>query len=213
MSGTQIVVRGTIFVRREGGSDAVFGHLVDAESHLWVVSDGTIAVVRHEAMLTQRVDDSLGVVDGPKVLDDDGTVWHDKDNSGESTDLVGVTDACSTSWATNGRIFHSVIVDPVLAGCIIVAVRDFDVEHIVHIAPHGVVRLNNFRSGLLARTTVDKEEIDEHGLATVEDIKQVHFSAMAVGSCEVNSCCERALRFQAKAKGQRENEGKYFFHR
>ena len=98
-----------------------------------------------------------------------------------------------------------------MAGCIAVAVRDFHVEHIVHVATHGVIGFDDFRCGLLARAAIDKEEIDEHILAAVEDVEQVDFGAVAVSSREVNGLREWALRFQAKTKGQREEKGKEFF--
>ena len=40
----------------------------------------------------------------------------------------------------------------------------------------------------------------------------MHLVAVNISSCEVNSLREVGLRFQAKTQGQRENEGKNFFH-
>ena len=164
-------------------------------------------------MLFQSGDDGLGIVDGPQVLDDDLTVRHDEDDGGEGTDLIGVADATATCWTADGRVFNAVCIGPVLAGCIAVAVGDFYVEHIVHVAAHGIVGFHYFGRGLLARATSGEEEVDEYGLATVEDVKQVDFSAVAVGSRKVDGLCERTLRFQAKTDGQREKKGNNLFHR
>ena len=78
----------------------------------------------------------------------------------------------------------------------------------MHVATHGIVGLDNFRGGLLARAAGSEEEIDEDGLSTIEDVEQVDFGAVNVSSREVDGLSERTLRFQAKTKGQSENKGK-----
>ena len=95
---------------------------------------------------------------------------------------------------------------------IAVAVGDFHVEHIVHVAAHGIIGFHYFGRGLLARAAIGEEEIDEHSLTTVKNVEQMDFGAVAVGSRKVDGLCERTLRFQAKTKGQREDKSKYFFH-
>ena len=168
--------------------------------------------MRHDAMLTQCVDDSLRIADGPKVLNDDGTVGHDEDDGREGTDLVLVDNGSATTCRANSWVLNAIVVDPILASRIGIVRSDFHVVHVVHIAAHDGVGFGNLRSGLLAGAAGGVEEVDEHGLATVEDVKQMDFGAVAVGSREVDGCRERALCFQAKTKGQCENEGKYFFH-
>ena len=81
LGGQQVVIGGAVSVRREGGSHLGLHDLIDGDGHLRVVGR-SIAVMLLDTMLFQGADNSLGVVDGPKVLDDDGTVGHDKDNSG-----------------------------------------------------------------------------------------------------------------------------------
>jgi hypothetical protein len=90
---------------------------------------------------------------------------------------------------------------------------DFHVIHIMHIATHGIIGFHYFWGGLLAGTAGGVEEVNEHSLTAVKDVEQVDFSAVTVGSREVNCLRVRTLRFQAKTNGQREEEGNKFFHR
>ena len=127
--------------------------------------------------------------------------------------MVLVDNGSATTCRANSWVLNAIVVDPVLASRIGIVRSDFHVVHVVHIAAHDGVGFGNLRSGLLAGAAGGVEEVDKHGLATVEDVEQMDFGAVAVGSREVDGCRERALRFQAKTKGQREDEGKYFFHR
>ena len=158
-------------------------------------------------------DDSLCIINRPQVLNHNLAIRHDKNDGRILLDTVLVTNSVAASIGTDGRILYTVIGCPVLACRITVRCGDFHVENIVHVAAHGIVRFDNFRSGLLAWTTSGEEEVDEHSLATVEDVKQVHFRTMTIGSREIHGFRVGTLRFQAETEGQREHKGNKFFHR
>ena len=83
----------------------------------------------------------------------------------------------------------------------------------MHVAAHGIVGFDYFRSSLLARTAGGEEEVDQHSLSPIEDIKQMDFSAVDVSCCEIEGMSVRTLRLQAKTDGQREDKGNKFFHK
>ena len=159
-------------------------------------------------MSFKLIDDGLSIVDRPKVLDDDLMVRHDEDDSGVLANAILAANARTACLPADGGVLNAVCVHPVETSRIAVASGDFHIEHIMHVATHGIVGLDNFRGGLLARAAGSKEEIDEDGLSTIEDVEQVDFGAVNVSSREIDGLCERTLRFQAKTKGQSENEGK-----
>ena len=125
-------------------------------------------------------------------------VGHDEDDSGIGTNTVGVADGITTTGSSNGRVFHSVVLTPVLTGWVSIIRGDFHIIHIVLITAHSIIRFNHLGSGLLARTASGIEEIDEYSLATVENVEQMDFGTVAVSSRKVNGLGEWALRLQAK---------------
>ena len=205
--GHHVGIGGAVFIGREGGRDFGLQHLVDGDAHLRVIAR-RIAVMLLQAELFQSVDDRLGIVDGPQVLDDDGTIGGDNDESGIGTDLILVANRGATSLSTDGGVLHAVGVHPIETGGITVACGDFHIEHIMHVATHRIVGFHHFGRCLLAGATGGEEEVDKHILATVKDVEQVDFGAVNVSSREVDGLCERTLRFQAETEGQRENKGK-----
>ena len=168
-----------------------------------------------QAMSFQLGDDGLGVADGPQVLDDDLAVGHDEDDGREAFDVILVDNSGATIWSRNGGILDAVVVHPIEAGRLSVSIAtkvNFHIIDIVHVAAHGGVGLDYFRSGILARAASGVEEVDQYRLTAVKDVEQVDVGAMNVGSREVDGLGEGGLRFQAKAKNQREHKGKEFFH-
>ena len=64
LGSQQVMILCAVLVGREGGRDLGLQYLVDGDSHLRVVRD-SVAVMRLHAVLSQSVDDGLGVADGP----------------------------------------------------------------------------------------------------------------------------------------------------
>ena len=126
-----------------------------------------------QSMLFQSCDDGLGIGDGVQVLDEDLAVWSNENDRGIIIDAVLVTNGHATRRATYGRILHTIGLAPVLANLVGVGVAasNFHIVHVMHVAPHGIIGFHHFWRGLLAWPTGGIEEVDEHVLATIEDVK------------------------------------------
>ncbi len=159
-----------------------------------IFPNGISALVRFKvAILLQKRDHLLyrERIHGRIAFDGDAAVGHDKDDCRTSRDAISVEDVSTSAFSSYGGIFHIEFIDPLLADLVVVDVGNFHEEYIMLIAAHFGVSASDIRLYLTAAATGVKEEINEYCLTSVEDVEQVNFVAVDVGSREVNGFVER----------------------
>lgn len=151
-------------------------------------------------------------VHGRIALDGDAAVGHDEDDGGAGRDAILVEDLGATAFHADGGILDIEFINPPLTHLVVVDVGDLHEEHVVLVASHLGVGTGNVRLNLAAAATGVEEKVDEHGLASVEDVEKVDFFAVAVGGREVDGFVERrGLRIQGGSSEQECDEDKCFF--
>ncbi len=166
------------------------------------------AVVRLQAVLLHGVHHILGRerIEIQQASDGDAAVGHDEDERGAGLDAVKVEDLVAAAVLPDGGELYAIFVGPLLAGGIAVDVRNLDVEHIVHVAAHLGIGTRNVGRNHLALAASVEEEVDEDGLASVEDFEEVVGLPVAVGDGEVNGLRERGLLCAKACAKEQERE-------
>ena len=110
------------------------------------------AVVRLQAVTLHGIDHILcrEGIEIQQALDGDAAVRHDEYEGGAGLDAIKVEDFVAAAVSSYSRKINAIFVGPLLADGIIIDVRDFDVEHIVHVAAHLGIRPRDVRRDLLA---------------------------------------------------------------
>ena len=173
------------------------------------------AVVGLQAVLLHGIDHILcrEGIEVQQASDGDTAVGHDKYESRAGHDAVKVEDLIAATIFSYGRKLNAVFIGPLLADGIAIDVRNFNVEHIVHVAAHLGIGSCDIGRNHLALTAGVEEEIDEYGLTAIKDFEEVVSLTMAVGDGEVNGFGEGGLLCaKACAKEQEREENVKLFH-
>lgn len=116
----------------------------------------------------------------------DGVVGADEHEAGIKGHGDGLDDVVAATSTADDGILHAELFYPVLAGRVIAVGGDSHEEHVVLVATEYVVCFDDVAHGLFAERVASEEEVDEHGLAGVEDVVKVDFLAFEVGAGEIN---------------------------
>ena len=173
------------------------------------------AVVGLQAVLLHGIDHILcrEGIEVKQASDGDAAVGHDKDESRAGHDAVKVEDLIAATIFSYGRKLNAVFIGPLLADGIAIDVRNFNVEHIMHVAAHLGIGSCDVGRNHLTLTAGIEEEIDEYGLTAIKDFEEVVSLAVTVGDGEVNGFGEGGLLCaKACAKEQEREENVKLFH-
>ena len=146
------------------------------------------AVVRLKPVLSHGVHHVLRGewIEIQQSFDGDAAVGHDEDERGAGLDAIQVEHLIAPAVLSDGGKFNAVFVGPLLTSGIAVDVGNFNIKHVVHVAAHLGVGTRDIGRNHLALAASVEEEVDEDGLASVEDLEEVVSLSMAVGDGEVN---------------------------
>ncbi len=173
------------------------------------------AVVGLQAVLLHGIDHILcrEGIEVKQASDGDAAVGHDEDESRAGHDAVKVEDLIAATIFSYGRKLNAVFIGPLLADGIAIDVRNFNVEHIMHVASHLGIGSCDVGRNHLTLTAGIEEEIDEYGLTAIKDFEEVVSLAVTVGDGEVNGFGEGGLLCaKACAKEQEREKNVKLFH-